>query len=253
MLIPVALDELVFKEESIRYYAPEELAALRFHYIFSWTDPSVKHEEQHCYKATICAGITGEGTIYVLKARIRKESVSRMVDGMYLIYNECNPSWMFYEDNGGQALLGEVLDAKAEKESCHIPRRAETSTVNKDMRIESALPAPAENGAIRFLEGDADQKELTDGLPRFPDGGYRDGPDALEGAVRKLQEHARRRRAGLPQTARRCGSGRVLEGMYEQQIQKRIPLDAVSQNTVSEKTWFWGLRLFNENAVCTAI
>ena len=170
LLIPIALDERVFQEESIKYYAPEELAALRFQYVFSWTDPSVKHEEQHCYKATVCAGITGEGIIYVLKARIRKEPAPRMADGMYLTYNGRSPSRMFYEDSGGRALFGEVLDAKAEKEGCHIPRRAETSTVNKDIRIESALPAPAENGAIRFLKGDADQKELIDELPRFPDG-----------------------------------------------------------------------------------
>jgi predicted phage terminase large subunit-like protein len=212
LLIPVALDERVFKEESIKYYAEEELPALRFHYVFSWTDPSVKHEEQHCYKATVCAGITGEGVIYVLTARIRKESVSRMVDGMYLIYDKCNPMRMYYEDNGGQALLGEVLDAKAEKEGLRIPYRAETNTVNKDTRIESTLSAPVENGAIRFLKGDPDQKELIDELLRFPDGEYKDGPDALEGVVRKLLEHARKRRAGLPRTARPYESPRVLEG-----------------------------------------
>jgi hypothetical protein len=82
LLIPVALDERIFKEENIKSYAPEELAAIHFAYVFSWTDPSVKHEEKHCFKATVCAGITTEGIIYILKARIRKESVSRMVDGM---------------------------------------------------------------------------------------------------------------------------------------------------------------------------
>jgi predicted phage terminase large subunit-like protein len=219
LLIPWALDERVFKEESIKYYAPEELATLRFHYVFSWTDPSVKHEEQHCYKATICAGITGEGIIYVLKARIRKESVQRMVDGMYLIYNDPGPGynipspmWMYYEDNGGQAFLGEVLDAKARSDGCRIPYRAETNTVNKDTRIESTLSAPVENGVIRFLKGDRDQKELIDELLQFPDGEYKDGPDALEGVVRKLQEHVRKRRAGLPRTAHPWESRRMLEG-----------------------------------------
>ncbi|MDR2510231.1 MAG: hypothetical protein LBC77_06265 [Spirochaetaceae bacterium] len=123
LLIPVALDERIFKEENIKPYTTEELLGIRFQYIFSWTDPSVKHEEKHCYKATVCAGITAEGAIYILKARIRKESVQRMIDGMYLIYNEFNPSWMFYEDNGGQALLAEVLDAKAQREGYHIPHR----------------------------------------------------------------------------------------------------------------------------------
>jgi hypothetical protein len=53
LLIPVALDERIFKVESIKGYEHDELKALRFSYIFSWTDPSVKHEEKHCFKATV--------------------------------------------------------------------------------------------------------------------------------------------------------------------------------------------------------
>jgi predicted phage terminase large subunit-like protein len=214
LLIPIALDERIFKEESIKGYAGEELIGVRFAYVFSWTDPSVKHEEKHCYKATVCAGITNEGVIYVLKARIRKESVQRMIDGMYLIYREYNPGWMFWEDNGGQALLCEVFDAAAEKEGFHLPHRAETNTLNKEMRIEGTLSAPIENGIIRFLKTDGDQKELIDQLLQFPDGEYKDGPDALEGVVRKLLEYARKRRAGFPQSALPRESARVLRG-YE--------------------------------------
>jgi predicted phage terminase large subunit-like protein len=212
LLIPIALDERIFKEESIRGYDPAELLGLRFAYVFSWTDPSVKHEEKHCYKATICAGIINEGTIYILAARIRKESVARMVDGMYQIYNAWNPTWMYFEDNGGQALLGEVLDAKAEREGYHIPHRAETNTIHKDTRIEGTLSAPIENGVIRFLKSDPDQKELIDQLLQFPDGEYKDGPDALEGVVRKLLEYARKRKAGMPATSRPREAARVLEG-----------------------------------------
>jgi hypothetical protein len=40
MLIPIALDERIFKEESIKYYAPEEIADIFFAYIFSWTAPA---------------------------------------------------------------------------------------------------------------------------------------------------------------------------------------------------------------------
>ena len=212
LLVPVALDERIFREESIRGYEPEELIGVRFAAVYSWTDPSVKHEEKHCYKATVCAGITNEGVIYVLKARIRKESVSRMVDGMYQVYAACNPSWMYFEDNGGQALLAEVLDAKAEREGYHIPHRAATNTVHKDTRIESTLSAPIENGVIRFHKSDADQKELIDQLLPFPDGEYKDGPDALEGVVRKLLEAARKRRAGMPTTSRPRQSAAVLRG-----------------------------------------
>jgi predicted phage terminase large subunit-like protein len=214
LLIPIALDERIFKEEYIKGYAEEEVTggAVRFNYVFSWTDPSVKHEEKHCYKATVCAGITNDGVIYILGARIRKESVSRMVDGMYQIYNRFNPSYMYFEDNGGQALLAEVLDAKAELEGYHLPRRAETNTIHKDTRIEGTLSAPVENGVIRFLKTDPDQKELIDQLLQFPDGEYKDGPDALEGVMRKLLEYARRRKAGKPVSSRPRESPRVLEG-----------------------------------------
>jgi len=212
LLIPIALDERIFREEHIKGYAEEELIGMRFAYVFSWTDPSVKAEEKHCYKATICAGITNEGAIYILKARIRKESVSRMVDGMYLIYEALNPSWMFYEDNGGQALLSEIFDAKAEREGYHIPYKAETNTINKLTRIEGTLSAPIENGVIRFLKTDKDQKELIDQLMQFPDGEYVDGPDALEGVVRKLLEYARKRRAGKPKSSHTREAFGVLEG-----------------------------------------
>ena len=212
LLIPIALDERIFKEEHVKGYAEEELIGTRFAYVFSWTDPSVKAEEKHCFKATVCAGITNEGAIYILKARIRKESVSRMVDGMYLIYEAFNPSWMFYEDNGGQALLSEIFDAKAEREGYHIPYKAETNSVNKLTRIEGTLSAPIENGVIRFLKKDKDQKELIDQLLQFPDGEYVDGPDALEGVVRKLLEYARKRRAGMPKSSQSREAARVLEG-----------------------------------------
>jgi predicted phage terminase large subunit-like protein len=216
LLIPVALDERIFKEESIKCYAEEELAGIRFTYVYSWTDPSIGQGENHCYKATVCAGITDAGIIYVLKARIRKESVARMVDGMYLIYNEISRSHrlirMYFENNGGQALLEETLVTRGILEGYSLPYRAEANTMHKDLRIEGTLSAPVENGVIRFLKSDGDQKELIDQLLQFPDGEYKDGPDALEGVVRKLFESARRRRAGLPTTSRPWQAARLLEG-----------------------------------------
>ncbi|MBN2536392.1 MAG: hypothetical protein JXB88_26145 [Spirochaetales bacterium] len=212
LLIPTPLDERIFSEESIRWFHPLELTGTRLSFVFSWTDPSVKHEEKHCYKATVCAGIDNNGIVHVLKARIRKESVSRMVDGMYLIYNECNPSWMFYEDNGGQGLLSEIFDAKAEKEGYHLPHRGQSNLLHKDTRIESTLSAPIENGIIRFNRHDPDQKLLVEQLLQFPDGDFKDGPDALEGVVRKLFEFARKKRAGKPAMARPWEAHAIMRG-----------------------------------------
>jgi predicted phage terminase large subunit-like protein len=191
----------------------KKLSGIRFNCVFSWTDPGVKHGEKHCRKAAVCAGIAGEGTVYVLKARIRKEPVSRMADGMCLARNARNPGRMFHGDSGGQALPAEVPDAKAETGGCRIPRRAETNTVHKDTRIEGTLSAPVENGVIRFCKTGPDRKELTDELLQFPDGEYKDGPDALEGAVRKLREYARKRRAGMPSASRPRESARKRAGI----------------------------------------
>jgi predicted phage terminase large subunit-like protein len=212
LLIPIALDERIFKEEHIRAYAPEEIIGIPAMYILTWTDPSVKAEEKHCFKATICAGITSEGIIYILRARIRKESVSRMVDAMYSMFDDFRPARMHYEDNGGQALLTEIFNMKAEREGYPIPYKAETNSVNKITRIEGTLSAPIENGVIRFLKTDKDQKELIDQLLQFPDGEYCDGPDALEGVVRKLLEYARRRKAGKPRSGKSREAARIMEG-----------------------------------------
>jgi len=80
-LIPIALDDRIFREEYIKEYKSEELIGTRFVYVFSWTDSGVKYEDKLCYKSTVCAGITSEGIIYILKARIRKESVQSMMKG----------------------------------------------------------------------------------------------------------------------------------------------------------------------------
>jgi predicted phage terminase large subunit-like protein len=102
--------------------------------------------------------------------------------------------------------------ARKAREGLPLPRRAETNTIHKDTRIEGTLSAPIENGIIRFDRTDPDQKELIDLLLQFPGGEYKDGPDALEGAVRKLLEYTRKRRAGLPQTSRPREAARILEG-----------------------------------------
>jgi hypothetical protein len=74
LLIPAALDERIFKEETLKGYAPEELIELHFAYMFSWTDPSVKYEEKHCYKAAVCAGITNGGRRSMRRRWTRRRS-----------------------------------------------------------------------------------------------------------------------------------------------------------------------------------
>jgi predicted phage terminase large subunit-like protein len=119
---------------------------------------------------------------------------------------------MLFEDNGGQVLFTEIFADKAKEKGYRINYRAGTNTIHKDTLIEGTLSAPIENGIIWFDKTDSDQKELIGQLLQFPGGEYKDGSDALEGVVRKLQEYARKRRAGLPRTRHPREAYRRLEG-----------------------------------------
>ena len=80
------------------------------------------------------------------------------------------------------------------------------------MRIEGTLSAPIENGVIRFHPTDKDQALLIDQLLDCFDGDHDDGPDALEGAVRKLQALLKRRRRTTPRSGVRHRARRMLSG-----------------------------------------
>jgi len=207
-LKPISLDEAVFKEESILWYGLDEIAGRGFSACISWTDPAAKKGDTACYKATVCL-LAIEGTIYVVACRIRRESINAMIDGMYAIDDEWHPWVMYYENVGGFAVLEDTFALKARERGRYIPVQGEGNSADKLGRIEGTLSALLENGVIRFRKDDPDQVLLVQQLLEFPDGDL-DGPDALEGAVRKIQEYLRRR--SPPAVKRVDRRSRVLEG-----------------------------------------
>lgn len=195
MLIPMSLDERTFRRDWIRFYNKEEIEKINIKYALSWTDSSLTSKGD--FKATVCC--VSDGTdIYVARARVRKESVSKMLDGMYSIYKECNPALMYYEDYteraDNQTILQESIERKAEDMGYTLPLRAERNSMNKELRIEGTLSSEIENGRVLFLKDDKDQKIIIDQLLEFPDGKHDDGIDGLEGAVRKIREAIRKSR-----------------------------------------------------------
>jgi predicted phage terminase large subunit-like protein len=193
LLVPIPADETIFREEFFARsrYELDEIAGRSFDAIVSWTDPSHKSGKQGDFKASVCVGSVG-GVIYVLTARVRHESIDRMIDGMYRIYDQWNPAYMYYEDVGGQAILEDTFLRVGRERRRFLPVRPEGNSVNKEARIEGTLSALIENGTIRFLANDPDQNLIIEQLIQFPNADHDDGPDALEGAVRKLQENLRR-------------------------------------------------------------
>ena len=206
-------DERPFKEDSIRHYTPLEVASKRYDYIVAWLDPSIKQGEKNDYKALVCVGgALDETHIDVLSAWIKRASIRRMIDAAYTCYDRHSPIYIYWEDNGGQGLLQESWDHAAERYGYYLPVRGETNSLAKEVRIEGTLSAPIENGVIRFHPTDKDQALLIDQLLDCFDGDHDDGPDALEGAVRKLQALLKRRRRTTPRSGVRHRSARMLSG-----------------------------------------
>lgn len=192
MLVPIPLDEQKFRAEWIKYYSKEEIEGRLFDAVISWTDSSLTAKGD--YKAIVCLGLIG-GIIYVLKSRVRKESVTRMINAMYEIYNLYNPIYMYYEDytdKDNLSILAESFQNAAEDKGLYLPIKAERNAINKELRIEGTLSSLIENGIIRFLKDDPDQQLIIEQILEFPDGEYDDGIDALEGACRKILEFYKR-------------------------------------------------------------
>jgi len=188
LLIPMSLEEKVFKKEWIKYY--DTLPILK--YIITFTDPSLTSKGD--YKATVCLGSDGKD-IYVLKARVRRESVSKMLDGLYSIYNAFNPQLMFFEDysanDDNQTILQESIEIKATEKGYNLPLKPKRNSINKNLRIEGTLSSELENGKILFDKDDPDQKIIVDQIVDFPECKNDDGIDSLEGGVREMRERIR--------------------------------------------------------------
>jgi predicted phage terminase large subunit-like protein len=212
LLIPMPVDETVFREEWIRYYSKEDLKNFKPVMILTWTDPSLT--SKGCYKATVCLASDGVYD-YVLKARVKKESVSSMLGGIYQIHRQYHPLILFYEDYTddpkNQTILQEAIDTKEKEAGYSLPLKPERNTLNKEMRIEGTLSSRIENGLVRFDRDDPDQKIIIDELLSFPESEYLDGADALEGAVRKMREFCLKYRGKITTRKSRYPS-RILEG-----------------------------------------
>ena len=64
---------------------------------------------------------TIKNQIHVLEAWIKNQSVNKMIDATFLQYQKYSPYAVIYEDNGGQALLGNIFQLNFEKRGFSMP------------------------------------------------------------------------------------------------------------------------------------
>lgn len=218
LLVPVSNDEKVFKSEWIRYY--DEIDVKELKYIISWTDSSLTSKGD--YKATVCIGSDGD-LVYILHARVKKESVNQMLNGMYSIYQNYHPFLMYYEDysenKDNQTILHEAILTKQQEKGFSLPLKPVRNTINKQLRIEGTLSTELENGKILFLKDDEDQKIIIDEIIKYPDVESDDGVDALEGAVRMIRELIRKEKRSskifIPKVSKVIRKSSITELNYE--------------------------------------
>ncbi|MBI5815897.1 MAG: phage terminase large subunit [Nitrospinae bacterium] len=203
-------DEGAFREEWIRE-AREDGAAIEA--IAIYTDPSIGETKKNDYKATVAVGSAG-ATARVLMARIRKESLSASINGVFDIYEALRALYphasidVGFESNGFQKLLKRDYEEIEKERGVRLPLRMIENHSNKEARIESLSPL-IESGKLLFTRNQTDQETLIEQLVYFGSSTvHDDGPDALEAAVRIL-DRFKSRRAEYSTVSRRASYNAV--------------------------------------------
>lgn len=126
-----------------------------------------------------------DGYLYCLDAYIAKDPIEKQIRAAFRLAKQWGFGTLYLEDNGFQTLLKQpYADARAKFPIVNLQVKGVTQTENKYARI-STLEPEITNGFLLFAT-DLNPR-LIEQLTQFPTG-YDDGPDALEGAVRKLRK-----------------------------------------------------------------
>ncbi len=188
----------IFKREWIIYMTSKERdIVLKKGNGVIYIDPSfgekkrTKKRKGSDYKAQICM-FFWKGKYYIIKTRIKQESILNMVKGTYEIYEDINKIVEIrMEDNFWQAGLFKEYDKQAEIRGYNLPIRGKTNKIDKDIRIQKTAPL-LERGRILFNRDDIDSHELIKQLLGYPDYDFDDAPDALSGAIELFEKKNRK-------------------------------------------------------------
>ena len=170
--------------------------------LLTYCDPSYKDSKKNDFKAIVLIGKNGK-YFDIYDVFCRQCTTPEMIRGHYALADEIParkvcPHWM--EANFIQDIHLEKYDEEAEIRGYSIAIRGDKrSKPDKVERIEN-LSAFTERGRIRFnkdLKHSPDMQELRQQFLGFPDASHDDGPDAVEGAIYKLNKPGLKQTGGL--------------------------------------------------------
>ncbi len=164
--------------------------------IIGYTDPSFKNTDKSDYKATAVVGLTNKGHYHILRAFVRKASISEMIAWHYLVFEEMRkeaPIIFYMEANFIQDFLLKDFNEEGNKRGLHLPIKGDTrKKPDKFQRIESLEPLFSNEKIIinNKLKENEDMQTLLTQLTLFERGSRinDDAPDALEGAIFLLNQ-----------------------------------------------------------------
>lgn len=176
-----------FPENNFRYYEQENL--IRNLITATFCDPSAKNGESNDYKAVITVGLERNAMqMYVLRAWVRRTGIAEMFDEIYR-QQEKYHSMVGIEENMLKDFLHESIENYARESGKWLPWMPVHHRTNKIGRIISTLQYLISYGKLQFCRGDSDQDRVVEQLIYLLNKNVNDdGADALEGAVRLLQE-----------------------------------------------------------------
>lgn len=161
--------------------------------LVTYCDPSYKDTKKNDFKAIALVGKTGP-YFDVIKVFCRQCTTAEMVRGHYNLADEVpeNKTCPHYmEANFIQDIHLKQYDTESEKRGYSIAIRGDKRKKPEKLERIEDLSAHTERGHLRFNQDEKhspDMQELRDQFLGFPDAEHDDGPDAVEGAIYKLNK-----------------------------------------------------------------
>lgn len=180
-------DDSPFKEEWFTYFNRLELPQVEMR-VATFVDPSAKNGENNDYKAIVTVSLDASVMKFrCLHAWIRRASIGDMFAAAYAQVDNYGGQ-IGIEENMLQDFLHEAIQNYAIKVGRYLPWQPVHHSTNKEARIIGTLSYLVEHHKIEFERGHSDQDLLIEQLIYILNKNiHDDGPDALEGAVRLLQ------------------------------------------------------------------
>jgi len=181
----------VFRQMAYKECAPLKEYAM----LICYTDPSFKDGKNNDYKATVLVG-KWKDEFHVLKSYVEQTTIANMIDWHYYImqYVGQNACYYFIEDGFMQGMIREDFYRVSAERGIPIPINGDDrKKPDKFTRIECLLEPLNRNGRLYLNAAEKHNPNMQRLEEQFlalspMSSAHDDGPDAVEGAVWKINE-----------------------------------------------------------------